>query len=218
MPRQERARRLGRVVGEGAGKIGHRRASFYPPFPWCRPEEKGAEGRGVEGGVIIPNTKPALAPTSPHPWHWPEARKGRCLGWELEGGRAGGNIMHPYPGSATSRTGWHPASDFIFWGGGGIKRGENDARFFFKKNWVHWMDPILGIKEGKMLPVFFQKKNWVHWMDPILGIKEGKMLPFFSKKNWVHWMDPILGIKEGKMLPVFFTKKIGSIEWTQFGE
>ena len=45
MPRQERAWRLGGVVGEGAGKIGHRRAPFYLPSLGTTPK-KTVPGEG----------------------------------------------------------------------------------------------------------------------------------------------------------------------------
>ena len=51
--------------GRGAGKI---RASYPQPLPLARPEEI-VPRVGGRGGVIIPNTKPALAPTHPYPGH-----------------------------------------------------------------------------------------------------------------------------------------------------
>ena len=38
-------------------------------------KKKGAGGRGGEGGVVIPTTKPALAPTRPHPGHGQRPKK-----------------------------------------------------------------------------------------------------------------------------------------------
>ena len=50
MPRQERPEPGAERWGRWRGRSGHRRASFYPPFPWHDPEENGAGGRGAEGG------------------------------------------------------------------------------------------------------------------------------------------------------------------------
>ena len=105
VPRQERAWRLGGKVGEGAGKIGHRRASFYPPSPGAAPKKNGARGRGVEGGVISSQYQ-----TRPYPYPFPSlaltrAPKGQCLGWERGRVGAGGTHPHHDPTTRTSRTG-----------------------------------------------------------------------------------------------------------------
>ena len=120
--------------GRGRGRSGHRRAPFYPPSPGAAPKKKGAGGRGVEGGVIIPNTKPALAPTRPHPCHGQKAQKVRGLDGSGKGVGRGG--------TSTSLSAFGDFEDrhltcvrFFFWGGArrifGIKTGGNAAVFFF---------------------------------------------------------------------------------------
>ena len=98
MPRQERAWRLGGEGGEGAGKIGHRRAPFYPPSHGAAPRKKGAVGRGVEGGgnqFPIPNSP--LAPTRPHPWHGQRALKVRASDGSGKGVGVGGTSTSSSP-------------------------------------------------------------------------------------------------------------------------
>ena len=122
--------------------------------------------------LIIPNAKPALAPTRPHPWHWPEALKGRCLGWEWEGGRAGG--------------GGHHASL-------SVKNFYKDRHVTCLRFFCHFF----GVKQGEMLPIFLSEffapvRSWKlkqfgrrYFWGRILGwiasIKAGEMLPFFSE-------------------------------------
>ena len=135
---QEQLERRGGVVGERAGKIGHRRASFYPPFPRHDPEKIVPGEGGVEGGVISSQyqTRPYPLP-GPHPWHGQNGPKSPWQGWGQVGGRGGGNTSsiiiraEGLPGQA------HLPKTLGFWGKILQKKGKNPP------------------KEGKMLPVFF---------------------------------------------------------------
>ena len=76
--------------GRGRERSRRRRAPFYPPSRGAAPKKKGAVGRGVEGGVIIPNPNPPLPPSCSHPWHGQKAQKSVAwmgAGWGL--GRGG---------------------------------------------------------------------------------------------------------------------------------
>ena len=83
--------------GRGRGRSGHRWASFYPPSLGAAPKKRGARGRGVEGGVISPISKPALTPTHPHRWDRQSARKVCRFDGSGQGVGAGGQsriIIH----------------------------------------------------------------------------------------------------------------------------
>ena len=75
----------------GGGGGGEDRGIVGPPSTPL-PEKIDAGGRGVEGGVIIPNTKPAPTPTHPHPRDRRNAQNVCRLDGSGTGVGAGGNI------------------------------------------------------------------------------------------------------------------------------
>ena len=82
--------------GRGRGTSGHRRASFHPPSLGTTPK-KIVPGEGGWRGGNHPQHQTRPSPYPPPSLALTKAPKGRCLGWEREGGRAGGNIIHHHP-------------------------------------------------------------------------------------------------------------------------
>ena len=172
MPRQERAWHLGRVVGEGAGKIGHRRAPFYPPFPWCRPEKKRRQGKGGRGGGNHPQHQtrpypcppPSLARTTP---------KVRGLDGSGTGVGAGGNIT-PSSSMNDEFEDRRSGSEFFWgrWGEFSLKKTGEMLPFFFSFFFVHSIYAIFDFF------FFFAKKN-LGSFDSIYAIFDF----FFSQKK-----------------------------------
>ena len=189
--------------GRGRGRSG----IVGPPFtfPRCRPEKKRRLGKGGRGGGNHPQYQTRPSPYPPPSLARSKGPKTPWLGWEREGGGAGGNITT----SSSVNKGFKdrlPLAQSIFFVFG-FKTGEmlpvfkkkiggsiRSLNFFLKKLGSIRCFPNISMIQG-------QAQN-LCYLSLFFTSKQGEMLPVFKKtlfgsirslkfsfkKNWVHLM------------------------------